>query len=600
MTSINLFKITVFSLFLAVFGIACSSGSDSGEVVSKKAGDNTVVIHELSDPDYLNPFVSSSANSTYIELNIFQQLLGINFKTLELEGVLATGRPEITEIEEGEYKGGMSLAYEIRPEATWDNGTPVIAEDYIFSVKCIKNPKVNAGSIRPYMEFIHDIVVDPDNPKKFTIYSKDRYLLAEVFSGYYVYPEYAYDPDGLMKKYTLKQLANAKEREKVSNDENITKFADMFNSSKYAREVGFVKGSGPYNFAGWETGQRITLERKKEWWGDKVDLPQLAAHPDKVVYKIVNDWTTAVTDMKDEGTDVARGVRAGDFTDLKNNGRFTKLFNLHTPTQLSYDYLGFNMKNPKLSDKRVRRAIAHLVNKDDIINVLLKGMGDPVIGPIHPTKPYYNKDLKNIEFNVEKAKTLLAEAGWTDTDGNGIVDKVIDGEKVEMKLNYKYNSGNDRRKNVGIFLKENAKKAGVEIEVTTKEWTVFLEDTKKRDYEIFCSGWVQSPIPDDLKQIWHTESDNPDGDNRVGFGNEESDRVIDEIRRTLDESKQKDLYYRIQEIIYDEQPYVFLTSPKNRVIIHSRFNDAEPSLNRPGYNEKAFVLQPATQVATAE
>ncbi len=586
----KIFNKQLLSFVMAFAVVVLSSCSSDGDEV----GDNTVVVHELSDPDFLNPFVSGSANATYVELNIFQSLLGIDFKTLELVGILAVGRPALTEIEEGEYAGGMSLAYEIRPEATWDDGSPIVAEDFVFSMKVVKNPKVNAGSLRPYLKFIHDIVVDAENPKKFTIYSKERYLLAEVFSGTTVYPPKVYDPKNLMGKFTLKQLSDPKFDANAHPE--LQEFAEAFNSSKYAREVGFVVGSGPYKFAGWETGQRITLERKKDWWGDKVkDAPQLAANPDKLIYKVQNDWTTAVTDMKDEGMDVARGVRSGDFVDLKDNKRFSQLYNLHNPTALSYDYIGFNMKNPKLSDKKVRRAIAHLVDKDQIIKVLLKGLGVPVIGPIHPTKPYYNKSLKNIDYNVDKAKTLLAEAGWTDTNGNGVVDKEIDGELVEMKLEYKYNSGNDRRKNTGILLKENAKRAGIEIDVVTREWTVFLEDTKKRDFELFCAGWVQSPIPDDLSQIWHTESDNPDGDNRVGFGNAESDKVIDDIRVTLDPAKQEGLYHRIQEIIYEEQPYVFLVSPKERIIIHSRFDNAEPSVNRPGYNQNAFVLKAAMQ-----
>lgn len=594
-------KILNCLLVMALFFTACTSGGGDNEtVVSKKIGDNTVVVHELSDPDYLNPTISGSANATYIQADIFQQLLDINSKTLQFQGALAIDRPEIVEITEGEYKGGMSLTYEIRPEATWDNGTPIIAEDYIFALKCAKNPKVNAGSVRPYLEFIKDVVIDKDNPKKFTVYSNEKYILAEAFSSYYAYPRHVYDPEGLMEKYTIKQLSDPDAVAKLANDPNIQKFAEAFNSSKFAREVGFVEGSGPYKFVGWETGQRITLERKKDWWGDKVDAPALVANPDKIIYKVVNDWTTAMTDMKDEGMDVSRGVRAADFVELQDNKKFAQLYKFHTPTQLAYDYLGLNTKNPKLKDKRVRRALAHLVNKDDIIKILLKGLGEPVVGPIHPTKSYYNKDLKQIDFSIDKAKALLKEAGWEDTDGNGVVDKMIDGEKIDMVLEYKYNSGNDRRKNTGILLKENAKKAGIEINVVTKEWTVFLDDTKKRDFEIYCMGWVQSPTPDDLKQIWHTESDNPDGDNRVGFGNEESDRVIEEIRHTLDPEAQKKLYYRIQELIYEEQPYVFLVSPQNKILIHSRFDNAESSINRPGYDEKAFIARPAKAVATAK
>lgn len=580
--------------------VACggdSTGGNKAKVESKKVGDNTVLIHDLADPDKLNPLTSSAANATYIQLNIFQQLLDINFETLELEGQLAVGRPEIIEIKEGEYDGGMSLAYEIRPEAVWDNGTPILASDYIFSVKAVKNPKVESANIRPYIEFIHDVVVDKDNPKKFTIYSKDKYILAEIFSSGFgpVLPEYIYDPQKVMRKFTIKQLND--EGDKLAGNADIQAFAKEFNSPKFAREKGFIVGSGPYNFVSWETGQRIILERKKDWWGDKVNAHSLTAGPDKIINKIVNDWTTAVTSVKDEGLDVVRSIRTADFMDLKDNDRVTGLYNLHTPTQLSYDYLGFNTKSPKLSDKRVRRAVAHLVDVDEIIDALLYGLGERLVGPIHPTKSYYHKGLAPIEFNVEKAKALLTEAGWIDSDEDGVVDKVIDGEKVDMTLEYKYNSGNDRRKNIGLLLKETAKRAGVNVEVVTREWTVFLEDTKKRDFDIMCLGWVQSPIPADLKQIWHTDSDTYDGANRVGFGNERSDKVIEAIRVTLDEKEREKLYHEIQEIIYEEQPYVFLCSPKNRLAIHSRFK-ADPSLRRPNFDEKNFQL--LTPKATAQ
>lgn len=578
---------------LLLLGIVLfSSCGDGGLVESKKKGDNTAVLHQLSDPDYLNPIISSSSNATYIEFDLFQPLLEIDPKTLQFVGALVIDRPQISEINEGEYKGGMSLVYEIRPEATWDNGTPVTGNDVVFTIKSVKCPKVNSDPLRPYFEFINDIVVDAQNPKKFTIFSKQRYALAETAGNNFIIPEYVYDPQGLLKPFTIKQLTESTAAQKLANNPSITAFAEQMNSPKYSREKGFIIGSGPYQFVNWETGQQIILERKKNWWGDKLNLPQLSGKPDKIVYKIINDWTTAVTGMKDEALDCANGIRSSDFVDLQKNERFKKLFNLHTPTALAYDYLAFNLKNPKVNDKRVRRAIAHLVDKKEIIDVLLYGMGEPVVGPVHPTKEYYNKDLQNIEFDVEKAKALLKEAGWEDTDGDGVVDKEIDGKRTPMKLTVKYNSGNDRRKNICLLLKETAKRAGVEVEVLTREWTVFLDEQKKRDFDITCGGWVQSPTLDDLKQIWHSESDTPEGSNFVGFGTPESDRLIEAVRMELDPAKQIELFKQIQTIIHEEQPYVFLVSPKERIAIHSRF-EAETSIKRPGYDEKTFVLKQA-------
>ncbi len=574
-------------------GDSAGAGNSDGDgdilSISKKATDNSVTIHELQDCDKLNPILSSSANSTYVEGNIFYSLLTMDPQSLKYKGQLAVSRPEIKEINEGKYKGGMSLTYEIRPEATWDNGTPIVAEDYVFTMKIIKNPKVDAANIRPYMEFIHDIKIDPKNPKKFTIFSKDRYLLAEAFSGYTILPPYIYDPKGLMKKFTIPQLNDPKNRDQLINNSDIQAFAKGYNSEKYSREKGFVVGAGPYEFTEWETGQRITLTKKKNWWGDKV--PDLKATPSKIIYKIVPDWTTAITSMKDEGMDLSRSIRESDFVELKDNKLFSRYYNMHSPVFLSYDYIGFNRKNPKLKDKRVRRAIAHLVDRDEIIDVLMYGLGEKINGPIHPTKSYYNKKLKDIPFSVDKAVSLLKEAGWEDTDGDGIVDKMIDGKKVPMKLTFTTNAGRDRRKNIGILLKENAKRAGIEVTVEILEWTVFLERNKRREFDMKCLGWVQSPIPDDLKQVWHTESDSPDGSNQVGFGNAESDKIIEDIRSTLDEGKRTKLYHRIQELIYDDQPYVFVASPKERIAIHKRFENAPTSVARPGYNETEFVLK---------
>lgn len=579
--------------FLALAACSPDSGSSSdgaSKVKSKKMGNNTIVLHDLADADGLNPLTSSSANGFYIQSNIFQNLIGIDFETLQPYGQLAKDRPTIEEVTEGEYTGGMKLTYEIHPDATWDNGAPITAADYVFTIKAVKNPKTSCGSLRPYIEFIDDIQIDPANPKKFVIFSKEKYILAEEFSGTTVLPEYVYDPNGIMRKFTIKELNDKKNAAQLMKDPDIDKFATQFNSPKYAREKGSVVGSGPYELQEWATGQYVILNRKKTWWGDKVG-GKLVANPEKITYKIVNDWTTAVTALKGEDLDVAHGIRPNDFLDLKKNTQFTQLFNIHTPDELSYVYLGLNRKNPRLADAKVRKALAHLIDKTEIIENLLYGMGKPVTGPISPFKPYYNNSITPVEYNVDKAKQLLAEAGWTDTDGNGIVDKVVNGEKLEMKLEFKYNSGNDTRKNIGILLKENAKRAGVEVNVIAREWTVFLEDTKKRDYDIFCGGWIQSPILDDPKQIWHTGSDHPDGDNRVGFGNAESDKIIDEIRITLDETKRNQLYLRFQELVAADQPYIFLYSPQNRLAIHARFDNANPSLNRPGFNEKAFTIK---------
>jgi peptide/nickel transport system substrate-binding protein len=204
---------------------------------------------------------------------------------------------------------------------------------------------------------------------------------------------------------------------------------------------------------------------------------------------------------------------------------------------------------------------------------------------VQPDKKYYNKNLKKFEYNLELASKLLDEAGWKDTDGDGIRDKVLGGKKTALELQYKYNSGNDTRKNIGLIYKENLKKIGVDLNIVAKEWTVFLEDTKKHDFEIYCGAWVGDPNVEDPKQIWHTESATG-GSNYVSYGDAISDKMIDAIRTELDENKRDAMYLAFQEKVHSDIPYIFLFAPLERIAISKKYNkeSAKTYSVRPGYD----------------
>ena len=571
----------------------CSNSTDCTKVVSKRAGNDELICHFLSDPDKLNPLTSSDAQATYVQNNIFMYLLDVDKEKLEIAPALAKERPKVSEVTEGEYAGGMKVEYEIRPEAVWDNGTPVTAYDVVFTYKAIKNPKVDAQQLRPYIDYVNDVVVDKENPKKFTIYSKQKFFDIEYSTGgqAYILPEYAYDPTQIMRKFSFKELNDEKGRKALMEKEDLSVFAQDFNSEKHMREKGSVIGCGPYEFTSWVTTQRIVLTRKKNWWGDKLagTSPVFAAAPSKITYELVNDWTTAVTAMKDENLDVIYDMQPKMFNDLQKNETFKCKFNTFTPKELSYVYIGMNTKNPKLADLNVRKALAHLVDRSQIISVLLYGNASPVYGPVQPAKKYCDTTLAKYEHNLEKAKKLLDDAGWKDSDGDGIRDKMIDGQKVQLSISYKYNSGNDTREKIGLFLKDNAQKAGIKIEMIVKEWTVFLNETKHHDFELYCGGWVSDPISDDPKQIWHTESYN-NGSNYVGFGDQETDATIDSLRTSLDPAKIDHFYHQFQQQVNQRVPYIFLYSPNNRLAIAKRFTNGKGYVARPGYSDHELSI----------
>lgn len=581
------------SIWLVLFsGILLSCGGGEEEKNSTNgvdmSGGATVRIHELSDAQMLNPVNYSDASAGYIISNLFQSLMSIDFKTLELVPVLAKSRPEITTTPEGK----LLITYELREEAAWDDGTPITAKDVEFSLKVIKCPRVDNMNNKPYFEFIEDMKLYPDNPRKFTFICKEVYVLSETMSSDIpILPAKVYDPQDILANYTVRDMSEKSEA--LANDPKIIAFANNFNSEKYQREKDYIKGSGPYEMVEWITGQKIVLKRKKNWWGDKVKENRniyFEAHAPELIYQTINDQTTALVALKKGNIDVMQGIKPKDFAELPSSPKFTQNFHAYTPAQLAYVYVGLNMRSPLLSDVRTRKAMAHLFDIDRIIKVINYGYAEPAVGPIHPSKKdEFNPNLKPYEFSPAKAKQLLAEAGWSDTDNDGILDKIIDGKKVPFETSIIYNSGNDTRKAICLMFQEEARKVGIKVNVQTLEWSIFLDKTKNHEFDMYVGAWISTPIPTDHKQIFHTESYNG-GSNYVGFGNDETDSLINLIRVTLDPEKRKQLHWRFQEILHEQVPYVFLYYPQERIAIHKRFTNAEPSVMRPGYREAAFKI----------
>ncbi|GJM32316.1 MAG: peptide-binding protein [Saprospiraceae bacterium] len=545
-----------------------------------------------AEPDNLNPLITTSLYSRIVHENIFLPLMQFNFESLKLEPVLVKSAPTITSISDGPYAGGMALTYELRENARWDNGDPVTTDDVLFSLKAMFNPLVKSGAFRAYLDMIRDMKIDTDNPRKFTIYTNEQYILTEpAVSNITILPRYNYDSSGLMNDIALDQLTNPKKAEDWANtDANIQEFASQFNDVKFGREIDNIIGNGPYRLTGWDSGQKLTLERKENWWGDEVkDISALDAYPQNLVFQIIGDQNTTIAALKDLSIDVASQLDAKDYTDLLQNELLKENYNFHNPLTLQLYYIGINNKSPKLEDKRVRRALAHIIDVDDIIESLYFGLGQRTVGPFNPRKEYYDTSLTPIDYNIEKAKSLLKEAGWEDTNGNGIVDKMIGGELTEMELTYLTTPTSKFSRNLGLILEDNAPKAGIKVIIEAKEFRSLIEDLKKREYELNGGAMGQQPIPDDPKQHWHTSSDTPNGSNRVGFGNAVTDSLIDQIRVTMDETKRNELYKEFQQIVYDEQPMIFLFSPQERILINKKF-DAKPSVMSPGFQPSHFKL----------
>lgn len=576
-------------LALIVMISGCINDSEKS-TSTKEQTSNDVILRLDAEPSMLNPFLTTSSYSRQVLDQIFQSLVAQDPVSLDFIPQLATALPTHEDITEGSYKGGIKYNFEIRPEAKWDDGQPITAADYIFSIKTIMIPTLQTQIFRSFLDVIKDVEVSPQDPKKFSVILKEKSILGEeVASGAFrVVPAHLYDKEGALTNIPLSTFLDKEKIKKLAKeDDHIKAFVKSFNAPEVGHNPDFIRGSGPYKVKDWKTGESITLVKKENWWGKKFEKtdPGLADFPDKLIYKIIPETAVLSSLVKSEKIDALSGIPAQDFKDLQENSNVNTKYNFYSTPSLAVYFIALNTRNPLLKDKRVRKALAHVVNVEELIDQVMGGFAERTNGPVHPSLPYYNADLQLIDFNPEKARALLQEAGWKDSNSDGTVDKVINGERTELIIPFLMSSKSSRQKEMLLLLTENAKLAGIGIQIEALEFNTLKAKLKKFDYAASIFGRGLSPTLWNPKQSWATGFDN-----RTGFGNKETDALIEKILVTMDEEERNRLYKKLQAYIYDELPEIPLFTPSSKIIVHKRF-EMKPSIIHPGYFPNYFKLK---------
>ncbi|HHG86156.1 MAG TPA: hypothetical protein ENJ82_15510, partial [Bacteroidetes bacterium] len=395
-------------------------------------------VHSSSDPDALHAYAATTGSANYVKELIFQYLYDFDPETAEMVPVLAKDRAIISD-------DGLAFTFEIREEAVWDNNNePITGEDYAFSVKAMLNPISESPHIRGYYSFIKEVQVDPNNKKRFTVLTDEPFFLSEyAVAGFEIVSKKFYDPKGYLDNITIPQILDA---ETISNNPDLIAFNTDFHSERNKRQPDGVYGSGPYKLDNWTTGSSITLSRKKDWWGYKTGIKSwpFEAYADKIIFKTIPDRSSALQAAAAGEIDVMRDVPGEEFTKFRNDSSnsISRQFNLHTPDSYTYVYIGLNScppagRSPVLKERAVRRALAHLTNVKRIIKSVYNDYGSAIVGPISPHNTNeYNTTLQPIPFDIEKAKSLLEEAGWVDKDGDGVREKMIQGKNTPLEIKF--------------------------------------------------------------------------------------------------------------------------------------------------------------------
>ncbi len=502
------------SLLLAAALVSCSQ---RGRAV-KRGG--TLVVGETSDYESLNPMQATDAHARDIYNQIFLLLLDENPDLLTFSPRLA---------ESWEFSADRSkLTFHLREDVYWSDGVKVTARDVLATVKIQVDPEV-LWSSRHLKKHIDSVTAGDD------------YTVTYHFNEVYPY-----------------QVMDA-----VDGPILPAHFLGKFAPS----EIGSVPiedfpTDGPFSIGEWVRGQSLTLVPNPRYY--EKGVPYL----DKVIFKIIPDCVTLSTQLQSGEIDCMEMLMPSDIKNIRAN---------HAEIQvLEYDgrgyvYIGWNAARSPFENLQVRRALSMAIDRKMIIDNLFYGLAKECVGPFPPVIWAYFPEMEPIPFDPGEARRILAGEGFSDSDGDGYLDR--DGKRFEFEL--LANQGNQIRADIQIIVQEELRKIGIKVTPVTLEWTVMLARQKASEFDAVIGAWRASTKAD-LSPIWACESRGGEGYNRVDYCNPLVDSLNAAACAMLDFERAKPVFHRAQKIIYDEQPYTFLYVPSGVLLLHERFHGAEP------------------------
>jgi len=342
-------------------------------------------------------------------------------------------------------------------------------------------------------------------------------------------------------------------------------------------------GTGPFRFRRWLQGSRLELEANPNYFEGRPFLQ-------RYIVRIIPDQATLFLELQAQGVDFA-GLTPLQHSRMTNSRRFTDAFNKFRYPSFGYTYLGYNLRDPKFQDCRVRQAINLAINKQEIIDGVLLGLGKKTSGPFPHESWAYNPKVQAAAFNPSQAKALLKEAGWTDSDADGILDK----DGIPFAFTILTNQGNLPRELSAQIIQRRLADIGIRVKVRILEWSSLLHEfIDKHRFEAILLGWALSRDPD-LFDIWHSSKIRPGEFNFIGYANLEVDRLLEKGRSTFELEERKEAYYQIHQILNEDQPVCFLYVPDALPVVHRRFEGVEVGPIGIGYNLIHWYTPPSRQ-----
>ncbi|MFC1715723.1 ABC transporter substrate-binding protein [Candidatus Poribacteria bacterium] len=484
---------------------------DEIEIVSEEVKaaypGGAIAIGHSSKPAIINPILTSETISVSLMNLIFSNLVKFDATNMPI--------PDVAESWEVSDDGQVWTFF-LRKDVKFHDGHPLTAHDVEFTYRSIMDPK-NMSPLAERYELVDEIGAEGDYV--FRVELKYPFAPFIHWMGRAIAPKHLLENSGLHNT--------------------------PFNRNPV--------GSGPFKLTDWTEDDDIILDANKEYF--------LEGRPvlDRLIFKAYPDRKSALKAISSGKMDIALDLAASDLMFVSKNGAFRAY-----PTSNSYYYaIILNLSDPLFEDIRVRKALDHAIDRDSVIKNQLKGYSKVCTGPFGVDSWGYNPNVQPAPYDVETARKLLEQAGWQDTDGDGILDK--DGEPFEISLIIPNIS--DSLERIAVAIRAQLIKAGIKVKMEYSDEPVL----KRKPFQAILAKFSTGADPDYTSKFWHsnwTES------NLASYENSTVDKLLEQGRQTGDLEKRKAIYHELHETIHDDYPAIFLASACDFVGSNYRFGSA--------------------------
>ena len=481
---------------------------------------STLNLSMTSSPSRLNPILSNDTASSQISGWLFNGL----FK-YDKDGNI------VTDIASSyKFENNTKLLINLRKDVLWHDGAKVTAHDVVFTYEKIIDPKVFNSIVSNFKEVKSVKALDDYTIE--VIYKKPYFKALNIWMI------------GLLPKHILKDEKNL--------------MTSSFNKNPI--------GNGPYKLDSFKNSSDIILKANEDYFEGKPKI-------DNIHFKFLPSPDTVFLMLKENKLDV--GGLTPLQIDRQINEKFKQDFKIVEQQSFAYTYLGFNLRNKKFQDKRIRQALSLAIDRQEMVDILFFGHGKVCNGPFLPGSFAFNEEITQIKQNQEKAKELLKQAGY-DKNNPFTFERVT-------------NTGNDIRLNAALIMQYQLAKIGVEAKIKVMEWQAFLNTVvHPRKFETVLLGWSLALMPD-AYPLWHSDSDKLGRFNLVGYRNSTVDKLIEKGSLTIEQEKLSLIYKKLFKIISDDLPYLFLYIPNSITVVNSQIKNVEPAFIGVMHNQKDWI-----------